>query len=137
MRPNEFGRDRELARELRRLDSPAPTGVQMAALARRIVARATPLLDARRRSTSTWWEYAAAWAGTLLPLGMAAAFVATVCLAWNAAVKPATRAHASERMALLRVVTNRAPSHELLDFVLDASAAERAAVTTTDREGAR
>jgi hypothetical protein len=98
----------------------------MAALAQRIVRRAAPLLDARRRGASPWWEYAAAWAGTLLPLGVAAAFVATVCLAWSSAVRTPSRAHASERTALLRAVTNKAPSRELIDFVLDAPAAESA-----------
>jgi hypothetical protein len=98
----------------------------MAALAQRIVRHATPLLDARRRGASLWWEYPAAWAGTLLPLGVAAAFVASVCLAWSSAVRAPTRPHASERTALLRVITNRAPSRELVDFVLDAPAAERA-----------
>jgi hypothetical protein len=101
----------------------------MAALARRIVTRAAPLLDARRRAALSWWEYAAAWAGTLLPLGVAAAFVATVCLAWSSAAR-APRAHASERTALLRVVTNRAPSLELIDFVLDTPGAEHADAAT-------
>jgi len=125
MRPNDSRPDRELARALRRLDPPSPTSAQMAALARRIVTRAGPLLDARRRAALSWWEYAAAWAGTLLPLGVAAAFVATVCLAWSSAVR-APRAHASERTALLRVVTNHAPSLELVDFVLDTPGAEHA-----------
>ena len=118
--------DRELAKALRRLDPPAPTTTQMAALAQRIVRGATPLLDARRRGASAWWEYAAAWAGTLLPIGVAAAFVATVCLAWSSVSHAPARPHASERTALLRVITNRAPSRELVDFVLDAPAAERA-----------
>jgi hypothetical protein len=126
MRPNDSRPDRELARALRRLDPPAPTTTQMAALAQRIVRRATPLLDARRRRAAAWWEYPAAWAGTLLPLGVAAAFVASVCLAWSSAVRAPVRPHASERTALLRVITNRAPSRELIDFVLDAPAAERA-----------
>ena len=50
MRPNDSRPDRELARALRRLDPPSPTSAQMAALARRIVTRAGPLLDARRRA---------------------------------------------------------------------------------------
>lgn len=124
MRRKDFLSDRELARALRRLDPPAPTSAQMAGLARRIMTRATPLLDARRRGSARWWEYAAAWAGTLLPLGAAAALVASVCLVWNSATRPAT--HATERTALLRAVTNRAPSGDLLDFVLDTPAAEHA-----------
>jgi len=99
----------------------------LASLARRIVARATPLLDPRRRAASSWWEYAAAWAGTLLPLGVAAAFVASVCLAWSSTAAPLARPHANERAALLRALTNNAPSRELIDFALDARAAEHAA----------
>jgi hypothetical protein len=97
----------------------------MTTLARRIMTKAAPLLDARRRTASTWWEYAAAWAGTLLPLGVAAAFVATACLAWSAYSHPSVRPHAPERTALLRAVTSRAPSGDLIDFALDAQAAER------------
>ena len=124
MKPKDSHLDRELARALRRLDPPAVTPTQMATLARRIVARATPMLDARRRSAGPWWEYAATWAGTLLPLGVAAAFVATICLAWSSTARAPVRPHAFERTALLRVVTNRAPSGDLIDFVLDAHSAE-------------
>jgi hypothetical protein len=120
MRPNDSNPDRELARALRRLDPPAPTTAQMSALARRIITRAGPLLDARRRGTATWWEYAAAWAGTLLPLGAAAAFIAGACLVWSSGAARATRPHAIERAALLCVVTHRASSPELIDYVLDA-----------------
>lgn len=127
MRRNDCNPDRELARALRRFDPPAPTQAQMSGLARRIMSRAVPLLEARRRSASTWWEYAAAWAGTLLPLGAAAAFIAAACLVWTSAAARPARPHAIERAALLRVVTNRASSPELLDFVLDAPDAERAA----------
>ena len=127
MRRNDWIRDRELARALRRLDPPTPTPAQLASLARRIVARATPLLDPRRRAAASWWEYAAAWAGTLLPLGVAAAFVASVCLAWSSTARPLVRPHANERAALLRALTNNAPSRELIDFALDARAAEHAA----------
>jgi hypothetical protein len=123
MRPND-NPDRELARALRRLDPPAPSSAQMSALARRIMSRAVPLLDARRREASTWWEYAAAWAGTLLPLGAAAAFIAAACLVWSSGAARSARPHAIERAALLRVVTNRAASPELLDYVLDAPDAE-------------
>lgn len=124
MMHNDSNPDRELARALRRLDPPAPTPAQMSALARRIMARATPLLDARRRGTATWWEYAAAWAGTLLPLGAAAAFIATACLVWTSAAARTARPHAIERAALLRVVTRQAASPELLDYVLEAPDAE-------------
>lgn len=126
MRRKDFLPDRELARALRRLDPPAPTPAQMGTLARRIMTRATPLLDARRRGVSRWWEYTAAWAGTLLPLGVAAAFVASVCLVWNSATRAAARPHATERTALLRAVTNHAQSGDLLDIVLDTPAAEHA-----------
>ena len=116
--------DRELARALRRLDPPAPSQAQMTSLARRIMSRATPLLDARRRGAATWWEYAASWAGTLLPLGAAAAVVATAYLARSTTTR-AVRPHAVERTALLRAVTNHVPSGDLLDMLLDAGVAER------------
>jgi len=127
MRRNDLFSDRELARALRRLDPPTPTSEQMAALARRIMQRAAPLLDARRHGHSSWWEYAAAWAGTLLPLGAAAALVASVSLLWSAASQTPVRAHAVERTALLRVITHQAPSRDLVDFLLDAPAAEHVA----------
>src|SRR5689334_19492656 len=126
--------DRELARALRRLDPPAPTPSQMSALARRIMTHATPLLDARRRGASTWWEYAAAWAGTLLPLGAAAAFAAAACLAWSTSARAPARPHAVERTALLRAVTNHAPSGDLIDVVLDPQAAEHAHVRSIGGE---
>jgi hypothetical protein len=91
----------------------------MSALARRIAMRAGPLLDARRRASASWWEYFAAWAGTLLPLGAAAAFIAAACLVWSSGSARPARPHAIERAALLRVVTHQSASPELLDYVLD------------------
>lgn len=131
MRPKDSNPDRELARALRRLDLPAPTPEQMSTLARRIITSAAPLLDARRRGTMTWWEYAAAWAGTLLPLGAAAAFIAAACLVWTSG-RPA-RPHAIERGALLQVVTHRAASPDLLDYVLDADAESGTTASTSQR----
>ena len=133
MRRNDLFSDRELARALRRLDPPSPTSAQMAALARRIVQRATPMLDGRRRGHSSWWEYAAAWAGTLLPLGAAAALVASVTLLWGASAQAPARAHAVERTALLRVITNQAPSRDLVEFLLDDPAAEQRAAGSRGR----
>lgn len=135
MKRNDLFSDRELGRALRRLDPPAPTSAQMAELARRIVQRAAPMLDARRRGKLSWWEYAAAWAGTLLPLGAAAALVASVSLLWTSATRSPVRAHAMERTALLRVITNQAPSRDLVDFLLDASTTERA--DSAPRRGSR
>lgn len=126
MRYTDSNRDRELARALRRFDPPSPTPQEMSALARRIIARAAPLLDARRHGAKTWWEYAAGWAGTLLPLGAAAAFIAGACLVWNSAAARPARPHAVERAALLQVVTHRAASPELIDYILDTPDAESA-----------
>ena len=130
MRRNDLHSDRELARELRRLDPPAPTSAQMSALARRIMIRANPILEARRRGAARWWEYAAAWAGTLLPLGAAATLVAGVSLALSATTRAPARPQGPERTALLQAVTNRAPSGDLVDFVLDPRAAEHEHVPT-------
>jgi hypothetical protein len=99
----------------------------MSALARRIITRAAPLLDARRRGGATWWEYAAAWSGTLLPLGAAAAFIAAACLVWTSTSARPARPHAIERAALLQVVTHRASSPALLDYVLGAADADAGA----------
>src|SRR5436305_12902026 len=124
MRRNDLHSDRELARELRRLDAPAPSSAQMSALARRIMIRANPMLEARRRGAARWWEYAAAWAGTLLPLGAAATLVAGVSLALSAATNAPARPQGPDRAALLQAVTNRAPSGHLRDVGLDPRAAE-------------
>lgn len=126
MRYTDSNPDRELARALRRFDPPSPTPQEMSTLARRIITRAAPLLDARRRGAKTWWEYAAGWAGTLLPLGAAAAVIAGVCLVWTSPAARPARPHAIERAALLQVVTHRAASPELIDYVLDAPDAESA-----------
>jgi len=132
MRPHDPNPDRELSSALRRLDPPAADAEQMSALARRIVTRAIPLLDARRR-TSSWWEYMAAWAGTLLPLGLATALVAAACIVWISANAPRTRTPSGDRLALLRAMTNRTESQELVDIVLS----QAGAAASPQRRGTR
>ena len=120
MRPHDSIPDRELAAALRQLDPTAHSAPELAAITRRIVSRAAPLLNARRRRPATWWEYAAEWAGMLFPLSVATAVAAAACMAWLTIARPASGpSHAVERLALLRAVTRPAPSRELVDLALD------------------
>jgi len=124
MTRHDLNRDRELSQALRRLDPAQPTRAEMSALARRIVARATPLLDSRRRATA-WWEYAAAWAHTLIPLGVATAVVAAACISWISTEPAAQPPRTGERIALLRAATSASGPHELVDLVLGGSGTAR------------
>ena len=116
-------RDREidLTSALQRLDPPPPTPAQLSALGRRILARAVPLLDARRRRGTAWWDYAAAWAGPLLPLGLVTALVAA-CVVWLASVRQPDATLSAERVALLRAAANHSSSRELVDLALGGGA---------------
>jgi hypothetical protein len=87
--------DRELTDALRQFDhTAAPTPAELHALAHKIVSRARPLLQQRRAGTLAralgrtaaqalaWWEYPAAWARTLIPLGVTTALMAVACILW-------------------------------------------------------
>ncbi|MDE3053822.1 MAG: hypothetical protein KGL38_11300 [Gemmatimonadota bacterium] len=75
--------DPELGAVLRRFDAPDPTAdEQRRALKRRIEAAAAPLLAERRNGA--WWEFAAVWARTLVPIGLATAVAAAAFIAWTA-----------------------------------------------------
>lgn len=127
MKLQQLNRDRELSGALRRLDPPSPTPAQMSALARRIVAGAGPALAARRRDANRWWEYAAMWAGMLLPLGFATALVAAACITWISIAPRRSPSPSPERVALLRAVARGDAPRELVDLALGG---------TTDAHGA-
>ncbi|MDE3128159.1 MAG: hypothetical protein KGL38_09130 [Gemmatimonadota bacterium] len=75
--------DPELAAVLRRFEPSDPTtDDQRRALARRIETAAAPLLA--ERGNGAWWEFAAVWARTLIPLGLATAVAAAAFIAWTA-----------------------------------------------------
>jgi hypothetical protein len=136
MTRHDLNRDRELSQALRRLDPAQPTRAEISALARRIVARATPLLDSRRRAT-VWWEYAAAWAHTLIPLGVATAVVAAACISWISTERTAQPPRTGERIALLRAATSASGPRELVDLVLGGSGTAREGTDVSGGEARR
>ncbi|MGA9838172.1 MAG: hypothetical protein WBQ26_12710 [Gemmatimonadaceae bacterium] len=74
--------DRELGDLLRRFEAPdRGTADQHRALKRRIEVAAAPLLA--ERAGSSWWEFTAVWARTLIPLGLATAVAALVLMVWS------------------------------------------------------
>ncbi|HKO15916.1 MAG TPA: hypothetical protein VJU87_06735 [Gemmatimonadaceae bacterium] len=120
-RPEHFPGDPQLARALRLL-YPEPEPDRAAALERRILQRAAPVL-ARRRQSLAWWEYPASWAGMLLPLGVATALAAAACLFWITLsdADHAPPAAVSERVALLQAVTSRVAAPSLVELALSPS----------------
>lgn len=73
--------DPELGAILRRFDAPdRATDDRRRALKRRIEAAAAPLLA--ERAHDAWWAFAAVWARTLIPLGLATALAAAACIVW-------------------------------------------------------
>ena len=136
MTPHEPARDRDIREALQRLYPPPAPG-RLTQLSRRIEREARPLLAARRRQPTAWWEYPAAWAGTLLPLGLATAIAAAACLAWISSDRLSgsqARPTSPERVALLQAVTRRASPPELLDLVLSPSENASVAAYGSDSE---
>ncbi len=81
--PDELPPEREVTDALRLLDrTPPPSPSDVRRLVQRVVANAGPLLDQRRGGGVEWWEYPAAWARTLIPLGIAAALAAASFMLW-------------------------------------------------------
>ena len=81
MNHRDLSPDPELRAILRRFDATdRPTADQRRALRRRIEAAAGPLLAGRAHDA--WWEFAAVWARTLVPLGLATAVAAAAFIFW-------------------------------------------------------
>lgn len=98
--------------------SDAPSDAQVRALGNRILAAAAPMLEERELRTRTVWDYADRWSGTLIPLGLAAALAASLCLFWLSNGRDrAVATVPAERVALLGAATNRVSSHDLLDLL--------------------
>jgi hypothetical protein len=117
--------DPSISRALRRVGADDPASArELAALRRRILEQADPLLR-RRRHQSAWWEYAVAWRRTLVPVALTAAAVAMVGIL-NAPRRPiAERLVVGERTTtapeLLDAVANRVTSGDLLDLIVSGS----------------
>jgi hypothetical protein len=74
--------DQRVVDTLRQFDhAPSHTPAELTALSRKIVSRATALLD-DRRVRAQWWEYPAGWARTLIPLGVTTGLLAAGFLLW-------------------------------------------------------
>jgi hypothetical protein len=114
--------DGRLADALRQLD-PEPYDRSLGLLAARIDAATVPLFAARRlraRSTRLWWEYAAAWATMLIPIGVTVALASVVLLWTNASrvvVDPAVGDPG--RILVLGAASTSVPRREIVDRAVD------------------
>ena len=120
MRMDELPPEREVTDALRLLDrssTPSPSDVRR--LVRRVVANAGPLLDQRRGGGVQWCEYPAAWARTLIPLGIAAALAAASFILWarGAHLPISETAVASARYARSAETADMAPQ-QMLDALV-------------------
>lgn len=123
MRRDDLRPDRELRDMLRRFDSPDHvTSDQRAALERRIAADAEPLLLARRPGAPAWWEFAAGWARTLIPLGVATGVAAAALILWAAHAAPRPMpARLIGQDSLVGAMPRDRTSQHLLDLVVSPS----------------
>ena len=97
MKHDDLAPDPELARALHRFDSvPEHSLADLHTLTRDIVAGAAPILDARGHRTTPWWEYAAAWSRTLIPIGVTTALVAAGFIIWATRTSAAAAERANE-----------------------------------------
>ena len=112
--------DREMAEVLRRFEpARAPSPDRSNALARRIVTKAGPLMNRRRHGVASWWEYAAVWSRTLIPVGITTAVVAAASLLW-AAFTPVPDAvdRLVARDTLIASASNAVLSERLIDALV-------------------
>ncbi|HEU4990322.1 MAG TPA: hypothetical protein VFT41_11105 [Gemmatimonadaceae bacterium] len=127
MKRDDLRPDPELRAMLRRFDAPAAdTGAQRDALLRRMLADAEPVLAARRGAPPAWWEFAATWSRTLIPLGIATAVAAAMVIFWNshATPRPALRTMAAQD-SLIGAVPRDRTSQDLLDLLVTPAPASR------------
>jgi hypothetical protein len=111
-------RDPELGKLLRAAGlHETTTDAQIRALGDRIRAAAAPILEQREQRSSTIWDYAEFWSGTLIRVGVATAVAASLCLFWLSSSRSSAPQVAAERVALIGAATNRVSSHDLLDLL--------------------
>ncbi|MGH7670118.1 MAG: hypothetical protein ACRENQ_11560, partial [Gemmatimonadaceae bacterium] len=93
-------------------------------LARRILAGAEPLLAARSGPSPAWWEFAATWARTIIPVGVATALAAAVVIVWTSrAASRAALPTLTTQDSLVGVVPRDPTSRHLLDLLITPSLA--------------
>lgn len=112
---DDFKPDRELRDALRRFDrAPPRSAPELTALTQRVVANAAPIL-AQRGGRVSWWEYPAAWARTLIPLGLSTAVLAAAGILWATFVRqPAASQPVAASPAARRAETETMESQRLL-----------------------
>jgi hypothetical protein len=116
-------RDRWLAGLLRKAGlANGSTPDERAALARRIMLAAAPLLEQRTASPAGVWDDLERWAGMLIPVGTFTALAAGVCLFWLSTRASAPLPVAVEQTALLGAATNAVSSHDLIDLLVTSDA---------------
>jgi hypothetical protein len=134
MRFDDPAPDRDLGDVLHRFDpKPALSELKLGVLTRRIVSRSGPFLRQRRQGgAASWWQYAGAWARTLIPLGITTTLVAVGFILWATLAPlplPSERVAMSDAMA--EATVNDAISQRLLDALV--LPVERAAKPTRDQ----
>ncbi|HYV96724.1 MAG TPA: hypothetical protein VE967_04625 [Gemmatimonadaceae bacterium] len=109
MTHDDRSKDSRVADALRQLDrSRSVSASDLDALTNRIVHEASGLLAQRRAPDPAWWEYPAAWARTLIPLGALTAIIAAAILVRTIAAPPALATNSERAMSdrlLLSLVT--------------------------------
>ncbi len=119
MTPHDLRPDAELHDLLSRFDATdRGNPAHAAALQRRIAADAEAVLAARRGSATTWWEFAAGWARTLIPLGVATAAAAGAAIIWSSRVPTRAAATLATRDSLVSAAPHDRTSQDLLDLLV-------------------
>jgi hypothetical protein len=125
MRRAQTEMDRRIGEGLRATAAPEYDAGRLGALASRIERAARPLLDELRLGVrvGNWWDFAAGWASTLIPVGVTVA-VASIALLWLA--RPPVRAPlviadagVASPTLILGAVGASAPKANLVDLAVD------------------
>ena len=114
--------DRAIADALRSVSSEPYQG-SLDELAKRIDSAATPILAARRQGGQrpvVWWDFAAEWARTLVPVGLTVA-AASVALLWlMRPVAPVAAQSAPARSSSIVAAVGRGvPAPDLVDRAVE------------------
>jgi hypothetical protein len=117
--------DRRIAGGLRADAAPEYDAARLSTLALRIERAAWPVLDRLRLGdrAGNWWDFAAGWAGTLIPVGVTVA-VASIGLLWFARpeVKPpliVAEANVTSPTLILGAAGASATKAHLIDLAVD------------------
>jgi negative regulator of sigma E activity len=114
--------DRAIADALRSVSGESYQG-SLEELAKRIDIAATPILAARRQSGQrpvVWWDFAAEWARTLVPVGLSVAAVSLTVLWLMRPVAPVAAESAPARSSSIAAAVGRGvPARDLVDRAVE------------------